>query len=245
MPHDGWTLVHLRAASHGGNFRRNTHPFIINDRAVIHNGVWMEYDMAKLLLAAQGIHPRGETDTEVGANVIDVVGVRKFGESVTGGGVFMSLSRDGSLEIAKTSGDLMVNKDASGKVLIASELDFTKYNEGCETVCGYMKFGADGKYIKHVEKDVGWASTTAAADDTDDDEEDADDIGETGKTIRNFSKLLLQYTPPTHQTASGAHESAIIAPSCGVHAMRRPMMAGMGRCGGINSQYFADEGHWE
>ena len=39
MPYDGWTIAHLRAASHGDNAKENTHPFVVGPWAFIHNGI--------------------------------------------------------------------------------------------------------------------------------------------------------------------------------------------------------------
>ena len=51
MPYKGWTIVHLRAASHGANTMENTHPFEIGPWAICHNGIWSDYDVAKLALS--------------------------------------------------------------------------------------------------------------------------------------------------------------------------------------------------
>ena len=51
MPYDGWTLAHLRAASHGKIRKVNTHPFIRGDWAVVHNGIFSEYKIVKAALS--------------------------------------------------------------------------------------------------------------------------------------------------------------------------------------------------
>lgn len=190
VPHDGWTLIHLRAASHGSNVRRNTHPFVVGDRAVVHNGVWMDYNLSKLLLASQGTIIKGETDTEVGANVLNIIGPQKFASEVTGGGVFMALNRDGSLEVAQTSGDLVVHKYDCGKVLVSSELDEQKYPDAKDTVHGYMEFSKDGKYIRHLEK-LSYTFPTPRGG-TDEDDDDVEPIVNGGKMIRDFDKLATE-----------------------------------------------------
>ena len=263
MPHDGWTLVHLRAASHGGNFRRNTHPFIVGDRAIIHNGVWFDYELSALLLAKQGIHPRGETDTEVAANVLNLIGPRKFAEVITGGGVFMSLNRDGSLDVSKTSGDLVANKDDSGKVLLASELLFSNYMKNNDTVNGFMRFDKDGKYISHVEKKTlaqTYFSQNIIEDEDeedDDDEFDEEDEGCETKTVKNFSKMLLKSVKIPNRVFMMSREERIAedypinrgwvsaqsscAPAQG-HTRYEPM-AGIKPAG--NGKPFDVEGSWE
>ena len=65
MPYnDGWTIVHLRAASHGKNLKENTHPFVVGDWAFIHNGIWSEHELVRLAISNQ-VTMEGDTDSEV------------------------------------------------------------------------------------------------------------------------------------------------------------------------------------
>ena len=70
MPYNGWTLAHLRAASHGDNVKKNTHPFVVGPWAFIHNGIWSEYNLVQLALSKQ-IKMEGETDSEVAATFLE------------------------------------------------------------------------------------------------------------------------------------------------------------------------------
>ena len=54
LPHDGWTLIHLRAASHGSVTMENTHPFEVGDWAVVHNGIWSDHWIASILMDKLG-----------------------------------------------------------------------------------------------------------------------------------------------------------------------------------------------
>lgn len=148
--HDGWTLVHLRAASHGANTMKNTHPFLIGDRAVIHNGVWSEYWVASLALSYTHSF-EGETDSEVAAYMINHIGVKAFSEYIEGAGVFMSLNRTGELEIIKTSGDLEIVSRKDGTHIISSEFS-DKYKRRVEAYEGRYTFSKTGKYKSHVAK---------------------------------------------------------------------------------------------
>ena len=70
MPYDGWTIAHMRAASHGEVCDRNTHPFITQNKewCICHNGVWSDYKITKMVLKSVcKIDFNGETDSEVAA----------------------------------------------------------------------------------------------------------------------------------------------------------------------------------
>lgn len=122
MPYGGWTLVHLRAASHGENAMRNTHPFIIENKwAFIHNGIWSEYEIPRKIFQKLG-EIKGETDTEAAGHLFNLLGPKAFTHVVDRGGVFMGLKRNGKLWISKTSGCLVSYK-RNGYILYASELD--------------------------------------------------------------------------------------------------------------------------
>ena len=156
MPHDGWTLVHLRAASHGKNAVENTHPFEVGDWCVAHNGIWSEYSIAALLLDHfAGVKCEGETDSEVAAHLLNIIGPEKFTEELHWAGVFMGLKRDGHLWVMKTSGELEAI-DRNGQVLLSSEFDYRRYrrNQTYEVGCGYYHFGPDGKVLE--KKKMGW-----------------------------------------------------------------------------------------
>jgi predicted glutamine amidotransferase len=144
MPYNGWTLAHLRAASHGCNADRNTHPFVMGDMALIHNGIWSEYKIAKMILNNKK-EIQGETDSEIAAHVISRVGPKKFGKVVDYGGVFAMLYKNGEMWVVKTSGDLAALR-WKGKTLLASELDF-EYRRQKNVNEGWFHFGIDGKLI--------------------------------------------------------------------------------------------------
>jgi hypothetical protein len=157
MPYDGWTIAHLRAASHGDNAKQNTHPFIVGPWAFIHNGIWSEYKLVKLALSKSAKF-EGDTDSEVAAHLWNIIGPKKFSEEVDFGGVFMGLHRSGELWVAKTSGDLEIKALRKERVLLASEFDHQKYEECVEALLGWYHFGRDGKYLKHKENKESWRS---------------------------------------------------------------------------------------
>ncbi|RTK99470.1 MAG: hypothetical protein EKK57_09440 [Proteobacteria bacterium] len=149
---NSWTIAHLRAASHGENAIRNTHPFILNKKWVfMHNGVWSEYYPMKVALS-KFINFSGETDTEVAGQFFSFVGPRKFYEALkeTSSGVFVGLNRNGNLWIAKTSGDLE-KKKIDGQVTFASSFPTgvtSKYVRN-----GWYKYSQSGELIeKEVDK---------------------------------------------------------------------------------------------
>ncbi len=158
MPYNkGWTLVHLRAASHGKNRQENTHPFIVGPWAMIHNGIWSEYNLVKMALS-KTIKTQGDTDSEVAAHFWNVIGPKKFSEAVDYSGVFMSLNKNGHLWMVKTSGELEINALTNGRLLLASELHPMTYEKRIDALNGWYHFGPDGKYIKHHENIKNWSS---------------------------------------------------------------------------------------
>ena len=157
MPYNGWTLAHLRAASHGDNAKENTHPFIIGPWAFIHNGIWSEYNLVKLALSRQ-VKFEGDTDSEVAGHLWNIIGPKKFAENVDFGGVFMGLKANGELWVAKTSGDLEIKALRGERVLLASEFDKQKYDNVVEALHGWYHFNDEGKYVAHKEDKEAWSS---------------------------------------------------------------------------------------
>lgn len=158
MPYnDGWTIVHLRAASHGGNKIENTHPFVVGDWAFIHNGVWSEYELVKLALSKQ-TQMVGETDSEVAANFWNIVGPKVFAKAVKFGGVFMGLHRNGKLWVANTSGDLEIKALQGERVVLASEFNRQEYEDTVDAMRGWYEFDKNGRYLHHKENDSTWSA---------------------------------------------------------------------------------------
>ena|SRR5438045_3937968 len=159
-----WTIAHLRLASHGCNHMRNTHPFIVGDYCVVHNGVWSNYSTAKGILKKVPMPDgsarkfEGETDTEVAAHLLQFVGPEDFTTELDYGGVFLALKRDGDLWACKVSGDLEVSKRKSGAFLMASTLDQNKFKNKYEAKRGCYHFDVEGKLLSATEK-PGYSST--------------------------------------------------------------------------------------
>jgi len=153
MPHNGWTIAHLRAASHGNNKKVNTHPFLVGKWAIMHNGIWSEYNVVKLALE-KTIKFQGETDSEVAAHLINTAGPLRFMEEADGG-VFVGLKKNGELHVMKTSttSDLALSPWRNVN-LLASELSFIKYRETEEKPAGWYKFNADGILVNQKKKKI-------------------------------------------------------------------------------------------
>lgn len=154
MPYNGWTVAHLRAASHGKNTMENTHPFIVGNWAIAHNGIFSEHNIVKLALGDR-IKFKGETDTEAAIHLINIAGPKKFAREVTQSGVFLCLNKNGSLYAIKTgfSSDLVLYQRNNGTTLIASELEMESYKRQVESLIGWYKFNKHGKYVAHRETD--------------------------------------------------------------------------------------------
>ncbi len=158
MPyHDGWTIVHLRAASHGGNRMENTHPFLVGNWAFIHNGVWSEYELVKLAISNQ-VKMIGETDSEVAAHFWNIIGPKTFAQKVEFGGVFMGLHRNGKLWVANTSGDLEINALKHEQVVLASEFSRQTYDNTVDAMRGWYEFDKNGRYLHHKENKDKWST---------------------------------------------------------------------------------------
>jgi hypothetical protein len=159
MPYSkGWTIVHLRAASHGNNSQENTHPFIIGPWAFIHNGIWTEHNMVRLALSKM-VQMKGETDSEVAGNFWNIIGPKKFAEVVEYSGVFMGLHKNGNLWVAKTSGDLEIKALPHKQILLASELNPVSYEGKVDGLNGWYHFSPEGKHIKNKENVSRWATS--------------------------------------------------------------------------------------
>lgn len=155
MPHPGWTIAHLRAASHGGNTIENTHPFIVGDMCVCHNGIWSDYSIVRSVIGkAFDIKWEGQTDSEVAAQYLKLVGPEEFLQNVNMGGVYLALKKDGSLLVIKTSGNLEAverptQKNAKKReILIASTFSWQQYKTRREAAPGWYHLSAEGKLLK-------------------------------------------------------------------------------------------------
>lgn len=155
---EGYTLVHLRAASHGCIHYDNTHPFITNsgDYAIMHNGIFSDYKLAKLCLKST-VAFKGDTDSEVAAAIIDTAGIKAFSDEMDMSGVFCCLKKDGTLYVIKTSGDMCAHQLPNKTCLLSSELDVATFRQQ-ELLTGYYVFNKDCQYVKHHEKKDKWSS---------------------------------------------------------------------------------------
>ena len=147
MPYEGWTIAHVRMATHGEHTYANTHPIIRGDVAVVHNGVFSACEMVKAALH-KAVKWQGETDTEVGAYMLDQVGPEGFYKAMyCGSGVWMALHRDGHLSVTKLSGDLDYMGTKDGKVFLASEFPRNGKVIPLTATAGVYNADAEGKPI--------------------------------------------------------------------------------------------------
>jgi predicted glutamine amidotransferase len=179
MPYNGWTIAHVRAISHGGKSMRNTHPFILDNWAMAHNGIFSEYAPVKAVLQkALQVDFEGRTDSEVALQLWEHVGKEHFIKSMSSG-VFMFLNKTGQLDVVCCNGgDLMFQKTKWG-VVLASELDRKEYKRTHTVLEGNFKLSKKGLFIHaNWEKDKGanwgyassaqWARSYSSWDDDED-----------------------------------------------------------------------------
>ena len=154
--HSGWTIIHMRGASPDMSVcKSNTHPWDVGDFAVCHNGFWKEHGMPRMILK-RFCKFRGSTDSETAAHLINLVGPKKFSDSMEwGNGVFLALNRNGHLWAIKTSGDLVIAPLKGDKVFLSSELPHDSDFKNEEADRGWYHFDENGHYIKHKTKE--WA----------------------------------------------------------------------------------------
>jgi len=145
MPYEGWTLIHVRAASHGKNNYENTHPIVRGKWAVCHNGIFHEHAPVRAALNLV-TEFKGQTDTEVAAALWQLAGPKVFMKTVSTSGVFLFLKNNGQLHVVCTSGDLLF-KARENSFTFASEfpLDYKKTTRVDE---GYFKMSKKGKVLK-------------------------------------------------------------------------------------------------
>jgi hypothetical protein len=146
MPHNGWTISHVRTKTHGEVAIRNTHPFTHGDWTVCHNGTWSEYWKIRKLLRKRRKFI-GETDSEVAAALIDELGPEEFFDYIDNyPGVFLCLNKSGHLWVVKKGGSLNWSVLPGDKYMLASDLRMPfKY---VSVPDGWYHFGSDGLKIE-------------------------------------------------------------------------------------------------
>jgi len=153
LPCDSWTLAHLRLATHGDSSNiNNCHPFIggSGKTCTIHNGIFSEMQVPKLIIS-KFYSINGETDSEIAANLIDILGPETFTNNFSGG-VYFVLNKDGSLDVCYTYGQFVFRtfgKKEDCIYILASEFSNNYWtNQGI----GTYHFDKDGTFRGRKEK---------------------------------------------------------------------------------------------
>lgn len=143
MPCSSWTIAHVRAATHGEKTVANTHPFVRGDWAVVHNGIYSGHSLARALLLEMGSTFEGQTDSEVGAELINRFGPKRFLRFATShDGTWLALNKNGELYAVVAGGACDLFKVSKRKMLVASSL----VNKEARSVDeGWIRFSASGK----------------------------------------------------------------------------------------------------
>ena len=153
---DGWTIAHLRKQSIGEISKDNAHPHLSMDKkvAVVHNGTIGGTGLLSIYLQTC-LGYKGSSDSAAITEVISRIGVKSLAEILNWGGVIGALNVDGSLKIAKVSGQLSLHLLENKTLLMASELNDDKY-KNIELTNGYFHLDRFGKYVSHVVKKFEW-----------------------------------------------------------------------------------------
>ncbi len=157
LPHNGFTIIHIRRASVGLVEKSNSQPFVSLNKeiAAIHNGTCYGTGLLSLYLSTC-LGYEGDSDSRAITEILSRVGVRNFAEYQDFGGTFAVLNLDGSIEIAKLSRELSLHYTEDGSCIISSEFDESKY-KSIELANGYYKFDAQGRYVTHKVKGFRWS----------------------------------------------------------------------------------------
>lgn len=172
MPYKGWTLAHVRFATHGGNEYKNTHPIVKGNIAVVHNGVFSQANIIRAAMA-DSVKWTGDTDTEVAAYMLHKHGPEGFytimDKYAHSPGVFLALHRDGSLVAVKCGGDLELFRASNETFILASTFPLgDMYRKSREASNGILKFDPEGhalnfKFDKELaEKKHYWSQGTTS-----------------------------------------------------------------------------------
>ena len=152
MPYDGWTLAHVRMATHGKNAYENTHPIIRGDLAGVHNGVFSDSKLVRAALHKATVW-QGETDTEVGLYMLDQMGPKAFNEVMPSwSGVWIAMHRDGRIFVSKQSGDLENHKMSNNTYCLASEFPHGMSSDRVSTGWAIID-PTGGKYSGTIKKE--------------------------------------------------------------------------------------------
>lgn len=125
-------IAHTRWATHGKPSLNNTHPILSNNGiwAVVHNGIIENFEDLKLFLQNKGFKFKGQTDTEVIANLLEYNSANDIMETIiktctTLNGSYALLiinkNQPNTIYLAKNKSPLYVCSN-SNEILMASDL---------------------------------------------------------------------------------------------------------------------------
>lgn len=131
MPESSFAFGHTRWATHGGVTDVNAHPHLdcSGSIALIHNGIFENYEQMKRLLLKKGHRFISETDTEVAVHLIEEYGKRMlfpkavqkaFNEMEGLNAIIVMDTKDGHLVAARSGSPLVVGY-GDGENFLASD----------------------------------------------------------------------------------------------------------------------------
>lgn len=173
-------IGHTRWATHGAPSDTNSHPHVIDKVTLVHNGIIENYKELKEKLIDKGVSFVTQTDTEVGAGVINqfytlardpIAAIRCAMDEITGSYAFGILFEDipGRIYAAKKDSPLIIGIAEDGGFIASDISAILKYTKNYMTLTDGEVAVIEGKnivvYDKNgdiTEKDVFTATWDAA-----------------------------------------------------------------------------------
>ncbi|MBQ9592828.1 MAG: glutamine--fructose-6-phosphate transaminase (isomerizing) [Lachnospiraceae bacterium] len=131
-------IGHTRWATHGGVSDLNSHPHTAGQVTLIHNGIIENYMHLAAGMAAEGIYPVSQTDTEIAAMVINsfyegdpIEAIRKAVKKLTGAYAFciMFADRPGTIYSIRNGSPLVASHFKDGSVIASDMVALLRYSK--------------------------------------------------------------------------------------------------------------------
>ncbi|QQR90323.1 MAG: glutamine--fructose-6-phosphate transaminase (isomerizing) [Myxococcales bacterium] len=179
-------IGHTRWATHGRPSEVNAHPHVVDDVAVVHNGIFENHLELRGSLEQQGIKMSSDTDTEIVAHLIALArkrtnslkdAVKQALSQVRGSYALavICLKEPQTIVVAKNASPLVVGKGENGEMLCASDIpallpytrDVLPLEDGDLAVLEPGKLHIEDSQGKSIEREthhIQWSAVMAEKD---------------------------------------------------------------------------------